>query len=474
MALVTVGHHQTIDAFSATTKTRTATPKVVQRAPGSDASPRQPLSYPYQDTDDNDLLHNEQNPDDDLIRALQELQQSTGPEVLQFAEDDLQQQMEEVFADATDMERLAMRSIPHQLPQAAVQAYYSSSSTSNSKHLSSQQGSENSRSSSNKSKDLQYATQRVTRDQEVLLAQTIQTGARLQALKVEAESQQGRTLSKTEWAALADLTPKELRRKISHYRQAKQILVAANMGLVHAVVNQQWSAYYRRSGVSKEELIQEGSLGLLRAAELFDPNKGLRFSTYAVVWIKGVLQNTHVPELVRLPQREKTKWHKIMKAQTDLQNANGGHPPSLEEVADATGLPIRDVYETHRHMGATQSVWSLDTTQSRQSRSGTETSTQTDVLHNRIKDETENELVTRTQLQADLIAALARNLDAREARLVRLRYGLADGVARSLAECADAMGLSQTRVQQLNQKCLKKLRAADEAASLQEYLLTIA
>jgi RNA polymerase primary sigma factor len=72
------------------------------------------------------------------------------------------------------------------------------------------------------------------------------------------------------------------------------------------------------------------------------------------------------------------------------------------------------------------------------------------------------------------VAALASNLDAREARLMRLRYGLADGQTRSLAECAEAMGLGQTRVQQIAQKCLKKLREAEEMSSLEEYLLTIA
>ena len=77
-------------------------------------------------------------------------------------------------------------------------------------------------------------------------------------------------------------------------------------------------------------------------------------------------------------------------------------------------------------------------------------------------------------MRADVIAALARNLDAREARLMRLRYGLNDGTPRSLAECAEAMGLSQSRVQQLAQRCLKKMRTAAEAESLQEYLFTIA
>jgi len=84
------------------------------------------------------------------------------------------------------------------------------------------------------------------------------------------------------------------------------------------------------------------------------------------------------------------------------------------------------------------------------------------------------DLAERTQMHADVVAALAKSLDAREARLMRLRYGLADGNTRSLSECAEAMGLSQTRVQQLAKQCLRKLREAAEAESLEEYLLTVA
>jgi DNA-directed RNA polymerase sigma subunit (sigma70/sigma32) len=69
------------------------------------------------------------------------------------------------------------------------------------------------------------------------------------------------------------------------------------------VVNQQWPIYYRL-GITKEELVQEGSLNLMRAAELFDPERGLRFSTYATIWTN--VSNSHLTELVRLPQREKT------------------------------------------------------------------------------------------------------------------------------------------------------------------------
>jgi RNA polymerase sigma factor (sigma-70 family) len=120
-----------------------------------------------------------------------------------------------------------------------------------------------------------------------------------------------------------------------------------------------------------------------------------------------------------------------------------------------------------------KAVLSLDYEQKTQSRSGAQGGS-LNVLQNDKSMREDETLMERTQLQADVIAAMTRNLDAREARLMRLRYGLSDGVTRSLAECADAMGLSRTRVQQISQRCLQKLRQAAEAESLQEYLLTIA
>ena len=84
------------------------------------------------------------------------------------------------------------------------------------------------------------------------------------------------------------------------------------------------------------------------------------------------------------------------------------------------------------------------------------------------------DLAERTQMKADVVAALARNLDSREARLMRLRYGFGDGQTRSLAQCAQAMGLSESRVQSLAKGCLKKLREAAESESLEEYLFTVA
>lgn len=427
-----------------------------------------------------------------------DLQKSMGSDVLP---NELQKQIDEgatvyfnkhvMLDDTTELEKLAMSSITEQLPQPAIQALsLSPEGVPPSTPI-------DYRSYSNNLNFVTKGQRRVSVEEEIRLARLIQRGSELYQVKKDMELKLGREISKQEWATSAGFTStRELRRCISDYRNAKHDLVKANMGLVHTIVKQQWynSARYQQSGITRDELIQEGSLGLIRAAELFDPNRGLRFSTYAVVWIKGMLQNSHIEELVKLPAREKIKLNKITQGIKTIQAMNSGgggsssstassYVPTAEEIATVTGLPIQDVIETQRKMQQTKQILSLDYQQTSHSRSGTESSVQGDNnnlirrsnSNNNIQDENEIMLMERTQLQADLIATMARNLDSREARLMRLRYGLTtDGQTRSIQQCADAMGLSYTRVNQLAKRCLEKLRQAADAESLEEYLLTIA
>jgi RNA polymerase primary sigma factor len=294
----------------------------------------------------------------------------------------------------------------------------------------------------------------------------------LHKLKTDFESKHGREITKKEWMTLAGLeSAKDLRQLVSQYRQSKQLLVSANMGLVHAIVKGQYSTK-SLNGVGTEELVQEGSLGLMRAAELFDPSRGLRFSTYATIWIKGMLSNSHVKEAITVPQREKTKWNKILAAHKDL-SMELGREPTQEEVATRCDMNMEAFRLISRRMTQTKSLLSLDYEYNSKSRSGDETSNGGTLENDKHLME-DADLAERTQLHADVVAALARNLDAREARLMRLRYGLVDGQTRSIQECADSMGLSKTRVQQLAASCLTKLRQAAEAEALQEYLLTVA
>lgn len=438
---------------------------------------REPMIRYYEEDDDEDyeVPNGEYEISQRSLEAFQLLQESAGSEIL---ESTLQRQiddsvatpdqfLEKHMAGATMLEKVAMASITEQLPQRAVQAFNRESSASKTtttttttlKHKNSKPTS-----------SLNNAGARVSREQEIHLARIIQQGVVLHNLRSQAESKADQSLSRQEWADLAGISAKELRRRVSDYRKAKQDLVTSNLGLVHAVVNQQWPNY-RKFGFTKEELVQEGSLGLLRAAELFDPERGLRFSTYATIWTKASLSNSHMTELVRLPSREKTKWNKIVRAHKDLEDA--GEKTTVKELAAATGMTFEEVLATQRKMSQAQRVLSLDYEYDSQSRSGME-SRSVNTMENDKALQQDADLSERTQLHADVVAAMARNLDAREARLVRLRYGLSDGRVRSLRECAEAMGLSQTRVQQLSQKCLKKLRQAAEAESLEEYLLTIA
>jgi len=480
--LLIAAEHQQETAF-ASSRTMQSAPKTERRR-----GEQSPVRSYYDDDDDDEEDDDDEYDYDwqDGVSSFQQLQQSTGSDVLQA---DLQHQIElgaagflasQLVTDENsgsnnnnELEKLAVSSITEQLPQAAIKALLSKQQEQ--KVLVGNNNNNNNNKESKKYNDLNFAKKRVTAEQEIELARIIQAGVHLYKVKSQAEAAKGAELTRQEWAQAAGLkSTKQLRQAVVNYRRAKHDLVTANLGLLRTVVNQQ---YRPNQGVTKEELVQEGSLGLLRAAELFDPERGLRFSTYAVVWIKGVLQNSHVPELVRVPARERTKWNKICKAVKDHQEMNGT-APSVEELASLTGLSVQEVVDTQRRRNQAGSVLSLDQAHQLQSRSGTETanveSDLVDRANARHLQEEHADLAERTHLQADLIAAMARNLDAREARLMRLRYGLSDGVPRTLQECADSMGLSYARVHQLAKRCLQKLREAAEAESLEEYLLTIA
>lgn len=218
----------------------------------------------------------------------------------------------------------------------------------------------------------------------------------------------------------------------------------------------------------------------MRAAELFDPSRGIRFSTYATIWIKGTLSKSNTLDgAIKLPLREKTKWNKIVKAHQELVREKGGEYDdvmsvvSVEEIANRLDMKVQDVVAFQRKMKQAKSVLSLDYEYQNQSKG--DSAPGGSLLDMDKNMQADADLAQRAQMQADVIAAMARNLTPREARLMRLRYGLTtDGQTRTIQECADAMGVSQARASKLAKACLKKLREAAEAESLEEYLLTIA
>jgi RNA polymerase primary sigma factor len=325
----------------------------------------------------------------------------------------------------------------------------------------------------------------LTPEEEYALARTIRSGARVHKLRIEYESSRGANdepISKREWARLAGMTPNDLRKLISDYRKAKGELVSRNVGLVRAVVRSLYARRAEHRGVPIEELIQEGSLGLIRAAELFDPSRGLRFSTYATIWIKGVLSNSNtLDDMIILPSREKTIHNKVRKAWEDMAMeagdvGGGGKPSASSAEVLATRLNMdRAAVEQHlRRMACVTNVLSLDYQYSSSTRSGHASGDRDEALRSCSQFGTDADLAERAQLKADVVSGLVKNLTERELTLMRLRYGLEDGTEYTLKECAERMGINKETARLLQHACLKKLREASNMESLQEYLLTVA
>ncbi|KAL3798715.1 hypothetical protein HJC23_004466 [Cyclotella cryptica] len=318
----------------------------------------------------------------------------------------------------------------------------------------------------------------LSKEHEYALARAIQLGVRVHKIKAEFESHNDRPLSKREWAALAGLDgPNELRRVVSEYRNAKQELVSSNMGLVHAVARDfQRKAYYR--GLTLEELVQEGSMGLIRAAELFDPEKGLRFSTYATIWIKGALQNQRLDEFVKLPPLEKKAWNDIKGVLRDLEadqtDAKGSKKISTKLIADRLGMDPSKVDANIKRMTSVSKVLSLDYQYTSTTRSGHADGKKQHEVFMADKHSTDADLAERAQLKADIVTGLISNLNEQEILLIRLVYGLYDGKEYTIKDSAEIMGLNKETTRLLHKACLKKLREASNMESLQEYLLTVA
>ena len=312
------------------------------------------------------------------------------------------------------------------------------------------------------------SSQGLSHSQEIMLGEVIQRGVKILSVKKDLEKRAGGPVTAKEWSQACGLTKSEIRRGISKYRLAKNALVVSNLGLIHAVINRSVTTNAR----SREELFQEGSLGLLRAAELFDPTKGLRFSTYATIWIKGNLSNSRVGEFIQIPSRERVKWTKLVKAARAYEAEHGGAKAPVGVLAEMCGMPESDVLRLRRDFLAKRDALSIDCVYVDKTGKGSDKGFYPLANDKSMMDDVH--MAETCEMKADLVKAMVSNLDSRERRLLRLRYGLADGVSRSLQECASMMGLSPGRVRRINLACLEKLRAAKEIDSLQEYLLTIA
>lgn len=287
-------------------------------------------------------------------------------------------------------------------------------------------------------------------DEEILLGRKVQRLMEIKEVESELNVNDKESLAKT-----LGLTTKELRRELRDGEKAKEKMVTANLRLVVSVAKK-----YTKRNMELLDIIQEGTLGLVRGVEKFDPGRGYKFSTYAYWWIRQGITRAIAEKsrAIRLPIHVTENLNKLKKAQRELSQMNGSMP-TVFQLSDHLGLDVEEIKDL---MCKARQPTSLEI------KIGENRDT---ALIDLLEDESQlpEMLLERTHIKED-IRELIADLPEMQATVISMRYGIGDEMFEpmSMTAIGQLLNMSRDRVRTLEHKALRGLR--EQSESINDYL----
>jgi len=293
--------------------------------------------------------------------------------------------------------------------------------------------------------------------EEVELARQVKFLVDVEELRDRLETEIGHRPSKADLAKEMGVTERQLDQKLHRSRTAKRKMIRSNLRLVVSIAKR-----YLNRGVPFLDLIQEGALGLNRATEKFDPDKGYKFSTYAYWWIRQGITRTIANDArtIRLPIHIVEKLNKLKKAHRELRRDLNRNPTEAE-LAGSLDMPLDQLRNLQQVRRRSLSL---------NHRVGKGEDTELMELLEDSSTQSPEAKMNEAMLRQEIYTVLSDVLSDREKEIIAMRYGLLTGETLTLEEVGVMFDLSRERVRQIQTKAMRKLRRPQVAARLRGWL----